>query len=585
MKTVFLSFLSIIFLVIMHLGIRNFGGPLSTPANYPVWAGMTGLIYISLLYALNKASFVKPELLKYILAFICLSLFSVLFNPILDYHSFLYKALGLSGGAIFFLALHQFRLTAPERDKLLFVIFISGLIEACIGLIQYYGPSLRLPLITSSTPDSIYGSFQQRNLFGSFTATSIVISLFLLSRPLFKTSSIFFKTCLFIFISLLSFALLLSVSVIGLVGAGLGALLLFVSRIRIYKKIPGPALLWLIAVLIGAAVDYASEHVPSQKTPSIYQKIEGAKSGDARFLLYRTSYEMFRDRPFFGQGFGNFGSRYLYYQRKVLSGHPQYMAYYQPTYKTHPHNEILYRMSESGLSGALGMVVLLLAFGYIIFRLGRERGGVYIALLLPLCFHLLTEYPFYQSAAHFMLFLILSHMPSAHFSSNIPLRLNRPTKIVFTTAISAAFIFVAAFLFRTLSAHMDMVKYNDLMISRGEIKIELLRPAVDNGYLRQVATRLLMDARLRSGLSKDKTQWIGEFVEWSEKERKATPYSALYVREAAALFALGKKKEAFALIEEGLSLYPGKKDLIETKTSLMTEEMKSRLALVPFLGR
>ncbi len=578
-KNLFLAVLAILFLVIIHISIENFGSPVVTPTAYLIWIGISLFVLISAVYVISMSTFTNPLILKYILLFICLNLLTGVFNPMLDYHSFLYKALGLMGGVVFFVAMHQFKLTSAERDKLLFIIFISGVIEAGIGIIQYLNPYLRLPMITPTT-GAIYGSFQQVNLFTSFIATSIVISLFLISRPLFKTIASTYKAGFYILVALLSFVLFLSYSIVGFIGAVLGVTALFISRIRIYKGISRHILCWLFAVVIGISISHAIEKAYFERKPQLTSKFQDTVKlrGGPRILSYKTAYEMFKDKPLFGHGFGNFGSKYMFYQREVLEKQPEYMKFYSSTFPSHPHNEILYRLAESGVAGGAGLLILVSAFGFIIFKSGRERGGLYVSLLLPIGFHTQVEYPLYQSLAHFMLFLILCYLPSSHFSTKIPAMLNRFVKSILLVFISAIFVLTTLFLIKTLSAHMDMVKYNNLLMSRGEIRLGLLKPAVGNGYLQQIAIRLVMDGRLRIGLSTNNRELIEEFIDWSKNERMITPFSSLYVREGRALYALGLKNEAFKVLDEGLSLYPDKRDILKTKTMLIAEEIKSKFS-------
>lgn len=578
LKSISLSSLFVLYLIVMHIGIPNFGGPIVIPTTYLVWIVISFFITISVIYILRQSSFSQPWILKYILLFVCLSLITVLFNPILNYHSFFYKTMGLIGGIIFFISLHQFELTSSEKDRLLFVVFISGLIEACYGIIQYFcGPNLILPFVPPIIKGTISGNFQQPNVFSSFMATSIVISLFLITRPLFKNLQAGYRIVFYIFIAVLSYVLFLSNSRAGYIGAAVAALILFISRRRIYKCIPKHALCWLIAVIIGIGTAYAFEEGYFKRTPYIFTKVKDT-ANESRILIYRASYEMFKDKPLLGHGVGNFGSYYLYYQRDILKKHPEYKKFYQPNYKSHPHNEILYRLTESGLAGGIGMIILVSAFCLIIFRLGRERGGLYFSLLFPLSFHTQVEYPLYQSAAHFMLFMILCYLPSSHFSKKIPVKLHNFLKYALTGLTAAVFILITIFLFKTLNAHLDMVKYNILLEQKGEIRMRLLKGSMGNGYLKQMGTRFYMDAKLRIGLFATNKKLIREFMDWSEDERQITPYLFFYERESRALYALGFKREAFDLLDEGLSLYPDKAELLEIRTVFVAEEIKSRIS-------
>jgi hypothetical protein len=93
-----------------------------------------------------------------------------------------------------------------------------------------------------------------------------------------------------------------------------------------------------------------------------------------------------------------------------------------------------------------------------------------------------------------------------------------------------------------------------------------------------MGTRFYMDAKLRIGLLSNNMKLVREFAEWSESERPNMPYSFFYVREAAALYAVGLKKKAFDLLDEGLLIYPDKEDILEAKNKLIAGEIKARIS-------
>ena len=581
LKNLSFSILSILFLIIPHINIKNFGGPVVTPTDYLIWLGIIFFVLIAGISSVRKFTFVKPQLLIYILIFICLGLLSVLFNPILNYHAFLFRTLGLIGGVIFFIALHQFKLLPEERDKLLVIIFISGVIEAGIGIIQYMGPYLEVPLITPADRGIIYGSFQQPNLFSSFIGSTIIISLFLISRSLFRNLAAVNKVGFYIFVGALFFVLLPSQSRVGLIGTILGTTVLLISRSRIYKTLIKYSLFWLCAAVVGMGSSYAIEKINLDKKPSLVKKFQApvtAKSGEGRILIYRTSYEMFKDMPVFGQGPGNFGSQYLFYRKEFLKKNPDYLDFnIEAKYNSHPHNEILYRITESGIVGGIGLMVLIFCFISMIFRLGRERGGLYLALLLPIGLETQTEFPLYQSIVHWALFLFLCYLPSSHFIQKIHFSNNYRRRTILVTFIVGLFLLTGSFLFSTFRAHMDLIKYYKFLALKGENRPLFLKSALDNSYLEQLATRLFMDVNLGIALKKNNPIALNRFIEWSREERKVFPHMALYLGEIKALYALGNKKQAYNILEEGLSLYPKQVNLLKQKDILFSKREEGKL--------
>jgi hypothetical protein len=70
---------------------------------------------------------------------------------------------------------------------------------------------------------------------------------------------------------------------------------------------------------------------------------------------------------------------------------------------------------------------------------------------------------------------------------------------------------------------------------------------------------------------------LEEFVEFSREERDLFPHSVLYKREARALFDLGRSEEAYSILDEGISLYPGRASLIEMKKEFLFEEAEDAI--------
>ncbi|VTR25979.1 Lipid A core - O-antigen ligase and related enzymes [Serratia fonticola] len=89
----------------------------------------------------------------------------------------------------------------------------------------------------------------------------------------------------------------------------------------------------------------------------------------------------------------------------------------------HPHNELLLWWVEGGLIALLGMLILVWAGLKLVarsrlrdmqaFSYGKASAGEALALcvaLLPIALHSQTEYPFYLSALHWLVFLLLLAM-------------------------------------------------------------------------------------------------------------------------------------------------------------------------------
>jgi hypothetical protein len=128
-KNLTLLTLASLFLVVMHLNIRNLGGSVITPVSFMVWMAVSVVIFLAFMHIISGdgGTLVLPDAGIYILLFAALFILPSLFNPITDAHAFIFKKAGLIAGLIFFVSLHQFRFTDSHKEKLFYnsVIFSS----------------------------------------------------------------------------------------------------------------------------------------------------------------------------------------------------------------------------------------------------------------------------------------------------------------------------------------------------------------------------------------------------------------------------------------------------------------------------
>jgi O-antigen polymerase len=475
--------------------------------------------------------------------------------------------------------MHQFRFSEEEKERFLYVIFFSGMIEACIGQLQYFFPELRLPFIAYSTGD-IYGNFQHHNLLASFLATSLVISLFLITGSRFNVLRKFYKALFYLMAAVIFLVLFLTGSRTGLAGLLLGSGILVMTRPGAYRKASLYLTAWVLMLVIGFGCNFITEKYLFQKERGLFysakkfktasESLTGERATDPRAFIYRVSYEMFKDKPLLGHGPGGFTRSYVHYRKDVAAEGNRPLKISTFTY--YPHNDVLYLLIESGIVGGAGLLLLAFIFLRCLFRLGRERGGQYAAFLIPVAFHSQVEFPFYQSAVHWTLFLILCYMPSSHFVREIRFRPARWMNTALLTTVICLFILANGFLIKTLSAGISLTKYYRLLTQEGVSRMKYIEPALNNPYLGRFSQRMMMDLGLGMALERDDMKFLKGFVEWAEDERSRFPHYLLYEGEARALSALGRKDEALRLIEEGIGLYPDNEVLLDARNELVLQE-------------
>ncbi|MGE9551304.1 Wzy polymerase domain-containing protein [Erwinia amylovora] len=139
-----------------------------------------------------------------------------------------------------------------------------------------------------------------------------------------------------------------------------------------------------------------------------------AGSSAERLNMLKGSLRLVSQHPWAGVGLGGFESAFA-----TIRQYPELdIASYTVT---HPHNELIYVLVEGGPVGLAGLLLMavacfLPALKTLVWRqasvnkvaVGTQRDSLAVAvMLLPIALHVLLEYPFYQSAAHLLVFLLL----------------------------------------------------------------------------------------------------------------------------------------------------------------------------------
>ncbi|MBI4843214.1 MAG: O-antigen ligase C-terminal domain-containing protein [Nitrospirae bacterium] len=580
-KKIHLWVLALLFLAVSHITIRNFGAPLVLPAAYLVWITLSGLVLLSVIHIFNQWDISVPRISLYIILFLLSSLSSAIFNPIIDRHVFIFETAGLIGGIIFFASLHQFEFSNDEKERLLYAIVISGMTEALISLFQYFNPDTAIFLIVAPAPNKIFGNFQHQNLLASYLATTIAISLYLLTGDIFKGFGRWLKTLFYLFVMLMCFIIFLTGSRAGVIEAGAGTLILLWARYRSYKEKALYLAIWLLMIVFGIAGSVAAEKYyykrdsalssVGQKIGMTMESVAGDEVTDMRVPMYITAVNMIKDRPLTGHGPGSFGSRFMHYRSRLAKEHPEYP--YEAAFTSHPHNEFLYRTVESGLMGSAGLMLIGAAFTVCLIKLGRKQGGTYAAFLFPIAFDTQVSYSLYQSMPHWALFLFLLYLPSSSFVKKIKIR---PAGLLRASAFTAAatlFVIISYLSITTLIAQRAMKKYQDLLII-GIVRPELVEPATGNMYLEQLAKRFYFDANYRIGFMRGDKKLIEDYADFLIKEKEVFPHPHVYERGSFALFVVGRREEGYKLLEEGLDLYPGWSSMVKLKQEMKSADAK-----------
>lgn len=311
----------------------------------------------------------------------------------------LWRCAGLLGGWLFYVACLQLRVTARQRELLLFGLLFAVGIQALLAALQLFAPALAW---VSPNGGRVYGVFQQPNVLGSFIATGLALALWLLLAPFSAPTRR--QIPLLALLAAFSALLVLIQSRAAWLGAALAAALLlwrFARQRPAASRWAGGAL--LLGAAIGLTVLFTGFGL---ETSSVL--LDREFSNSARLTMLHDVGAMILAKPLLGWGYGGFEYSFAHFRLQAMPWREVLEV------AGHPHNEILLWWVEGGLPALAGIAIVLAAGVRLLKRAwqrDREQpAGARIGLflvLLPMLVHTQLEYPFYLSTPHWLAFLLL----------------------------------------------------------------------------------------------------------------------------------------------------------------------------------
>jgi len=322
-------------------------------------------IWIIKILSSEKITFVKSKLnlpLLFFTAILTLSIF--LGNNIIvgagDYLNFIAYII------LFFITLNFIK-SEKELNSLIKVLFVTSLIVSLYTLIQYYGFDPYYDHLGKLT-----STIGQKNWVSNYLAMIFPIgfSYFLLENN--KKIKLYY--C--IFLSILYTTLLICQSR----GIWISITLTLVfAFIIIYKYKIGSIFKnnkkWLISLLIVflvITVIYSTENPLNKSRLTVAERalstfeVAADPSINTRFLMWKVSFEMLKDKPIYGLGIGTFKYHYLDYQADYLIDHPNYIR--NSGKAAEAHNEYLQFAAEIGIIGLISFLSIIFTFYYIVYQ-------------------------------------------------------------------------------------------------------------------------------------------------------------------------------------------------------------------------
>lgn len=525
----------------MHFFMHNQGGSgLYLPFNMVGWAFVSVLISIGIwhLTVVKQLSFSRTQL-WFLVGFAILLL--PFLNPQAEWNAQAQpRFLAIAAGLLFFFALSQFQFTEQQRHSLLYLLLGAVVIEAVYGLVQFFllkdgnwfGYNVKV--------NRPYAIFQKDTVFSSFLAVGIALSLYLQrwDRSLHSSE---WKMWLIKFVLFSATFLLVQIqSRAGAYGGILVCLVLFPILWQFDKRVFWSAFL---PVFLGFSSAWIFFHSARAETESYYM------NAFYRIVYWKQILQMFSDAPLLGYGYGGFEYNFLHAYR--APGVPS--VDYDPIGNAldHPHNEIMFWLLEGGLIAVTGLFVF--ATGYLRSVLkctGWAKRLSLLALVLPLLFHSMVEYPFYHSVAHFFLFIVFLWLADTESGKQKTYACSY-WFLARVVAITIPLI-VVPFMLTGLQAAYVLTKYDRMKDKNPQMLEQIINPLpwmmMYEFQMRSVQLTFSAAMHDKAGLE--------SYVEWAKAFLHNTPRAVVYSRLVYALQLLNDKEQAQFWLDEGKRVFP-----------------------------
>jgi O-antigen ligase len=328
---------------------------------------------------------------------------------------------------LYFSILERFLISHRNIKRLVFIIFVVGVIEAVYGLMQALIPSVGLVLHYSSCSECARGTYVCRNHFAGFLEMVWPLGLAYamtygnweemskddtysrkkVFKDMLSSDRVFRQFFIALFVVLMVLALVFSRSRAGIAGAAVG-LIAFILILRSANR----GLPIVFSMIVGVVVILFFMYGYKIGFGPILERFLELGEGISRIGVWQDSLAIAKDHPL-GIGLGNF--------YRIL---PAYAAsnMTENIVRAHAHNDYLQLLIEAGLPGFIFLVG-----GFIIFLWSGIRRLVRLSLYQePLRFFVATG--------------ALSGLISMAFHSFFDFNLQMPANcIYFVTLVSLAY--------------------------------------------------------------------------------------------------------------------------------------------------
>lgn len=230
------------------------------------------------------------------------------------------------------------QLSSRLKEKIIMTLFIFTSIVSVLGILQYFMPSIVYPFPRQLVSDRFFGFFSHPLHVSGFYSMVVILTFSLILFRRFNRKRYVF---LWLFLTLNSFALLLSMSRSYFISVTILVIILLFVRSRRHFAI-GSTMLIIFFVLILSFPNTLNNRIQTLMDMDF-------QSNKERIYMWKTSLRMVKDKPLTGVGAGNWGKEAAAHYFPLIK---KETGYKMPHFG-HAHNTYLTWLSESGIPGLL----------------------------------------------------------------------------------------------------------------------------------------------------------------------------------------------------------------------------------------
>ena len=543
--------LGILLLSSLYLHANIGGTGFRLPSNIVVWLMGAMIGFYSLYHLTLLKVFYLPRNYLLILFFPTIVLFSGSLSGFEISEVWLFRLLYLWGGGLFLFGLFQYNFKQGRIDRLLLMIVLLGFIHACVGLLQIF-PINNLPSWLPKNPSAIpTGIFQHINNQASFQVTTIILTLWLLTRPIIRYGRPWYFGLLLVALVCATFITSYSGSRVGALALLIALPLFVLGRWEFIKKENKRSMLiFFVFILSLLSANLLEKQRGHQSILDKTMAMNAGFSGSARLGIYSIAIELIKEKPILGHGIGSFVE---VWQRGKVDFYTKYPEATLPSQRvSHPHNEMIMWMVEGGSLAGMGLLLVVMSVLLSLKRLPHGRRYAYAAILVPITLHTQVELPFYISSIHWFVFLILLFLVLQPSRKKHFIRISvTAKKLLRFTAISGAAL-TTFFMSHTMAANLEFKQY----ITQNAPNENPFPIAMKNLYFKNLAIHQTMTSLFSISMRYGIENNIKIYADWGEQELKHNPHIVFYRTTVEAYLYLKQQEKACDLAHEGWQVYP-----------------------------